>query len=287
MSPSPNLKAPTELSLLPPAAGDTAAARVVSLEVPLILRTHRDSTPGVASTSRSRPGPPRSSSPGRPEPGPPTPSHPRRPSPLSTALRAPDRPSHRRRSDVTPPPPPTAPASSLRPAPPGFSLTFCAQTGAGKSKRRGEARPKASTLSSRSSPPSAGPGTTRGRWRGVAMALAPSRSARAGSAGRRGPTTGFPSPGLSLGSFARPPSPPASGSFEGGPGGAGGGPWAGLAFLWPRPRHAQVCSWPPWLPKDWSLLPAPPSDNLLWSRECPCHRTFPVYSDPVQTYFSI
>lgn len=239
MSPAPNVKAPTELSLLPRAAGDAAAARVVSLEVPLIPRTHRDSTPGVASTSRSRPGPPRSPSPGPQELGPPTPSHPRRPSPPSTALRAPDRPSHRRRSDDTPPPPTTAPASSLRPAPPGFSLTSCAQTGAGKSKRRGEARPKASTLSSRSSPPSAGPGTTRGRWRGVAMAQAPSRSARGWLGRTERAHDGLSQPWtlarlLRTASYPRLPAPSRAGREGLGAGFVRGGPSSGPAPTMPR-----------------------------------------------------
>lgn len=127
-------------------------------------------------------------------------------------LRTPDCPPHSSPSNR--PSLPSAVLSTTRDGPSilasgGFILTSCAQTGAGKSKRRGVARPGATALSSRSSHPSAGPGTTRGRRRGVPMVPALSLN-----------SDGFPSPRLGLVCLAWPPSPGlllrASGSPEGG-----------------------------------------------------------------------
>lgn len=233
MSPSPNLKAPTELSLLPRAAGDAAAARVVPLEVPVIPRRHRNSTPGAHARGLLGIPPRARRSLGRPPLRIPDGlRHLRQLFALPTALptvAGPTTPLHHPRR---PQHPRCAPLRRASVSPPARRPELGSPRGAGRRGPRparsaaGAARP----ARARERPAAGGAESPWPRHRRGALA--------AGLAGRRGPTTGFPSQGLSLDCFTG-LLPPASGSFEGGPGGVGagfvrGGPSSGPAPAMPR-----------------------------------------------------
>lgn len=188
---------------------------------------------------------------------PPCRAHDRGRLPVPPQARSPDGPQHLRQLRALPTALPSAVVSTSPDGPsflatrPGLGLTSCAQTGAGASKRRGEARPGASTLSSRSSRPSSSPRTTRGRRRGVPMAPALSRSARGWLCRTARARDGLPQPRTRA--RRRPPSPGFR-LLRGREGGARAERGRSCASSGPAPATAQVRSRPPWLGGDWRLF---------------------------------
>lgn len=257
------------LSLAPRAAGDTAA-RVVSLELPShsALPVTASAPPRRAHTRASSESLPRLAG-----------TWTAHPFASPTALSTFDSSSHSRRPFPPPPspPPPTAPASPLRPAsvsPPARRPELGSPRGAG---RRGPGP-------ARSAAEAAVPARARGRpaespWpRHCRGALA------AGSAGRRGPAMGCPSPGLALVCLSRPPSP----GFRLLRGrGRVGGVGVGRGFLWPRPRRCPGALSASSAPQGLEPFTKPRPPPTCCGVGLPSPSYLLVYSHPVQIDFCI